>query len=262
MCRMMAVRAEDPAVRQEVLRRFRGQASRGFTGPDDHREHRDGWGIVASVGGRLAYLGRSPADATHDPEYDAAVARAVRVDPGTFLLAHVRNASRGERAVRNCHPFVRDGWAFAHNGTVHALEAPPGTTPEGETDSERLFLHLLQALRSGRDVASSVAEVLEQVESRHEHSSLTFLLTNGSELHVLRRVGGDVRGCGTRACAVEHYTIGWSKYGQADIVLQEPQVLPGLEAWREIADGELLAFPARGPPIRRRVLASLPAAAD
>lgn len=75
---------------------------------------------------------------------------------GAHVIGHVRRATRGEVALRNCQPFVRElggVWhSFAHNGDLPGIEAdrrfrPDAFRPVGESDSERAFCALLARLR-------------------------------------------------------------------------------------------------------------------
>ncbi len=60
-----------------------------------------------------------------------------------WTIAHVRQATHGEVAIENTHPFVKGEWAFAHNGVFSSSEsmrvALLGLVKfEGGTDSEVL----------------------------------------------------------------------------------------------------------------------------
>lgn len=175
---MVAVGARDPAVRTEVLTRFRAQADRGFTGPEDHRSH-------------------------------------------------------------------RDGWAFAHYPTIHGVHAPDGFTPRGETDSERYFLQVLDEYHRMDDMEAAIRNAAPRVAALR-NSSTTFLLTDGARLFAFRGVGTEVGSCGTRSCQLEHYTMGLARWNGADVLLQEPQLLPGLTHWRELPVGSMLALGGLG----------------
>ena len=65
-----------------------------------------------------------------------------------WTLAHLRAASHGEVAKRNCHPFLIDDWAVIHNGIwseyniAKLIFEKQGIQFEGETDSE-VAAHLL-----------------------------------------------------------------------------------------------------------------------
>ncbi len=253
MCRMLALRADDPLVRKEILHAFRSQAHHSQTGPPDDRRHGDGWGIAGILGGRMGHLARSPGDAAQDPNYPPTVERSVVLQAGTVVLAHVRNASKGSKAIENTHPFVKDGWAFCHNGTVHGLNPPWNVPTEGETDSERVFLHLLTERKRGASFDDAIRNVAGRV-STLRHTSLTFLLTDGQELFAYRHVGNEPGSCGTQKCATEYYTLGYGTYKGALVVSQEREYLQGLDGWKEVPDGSLLHVAPGGTP-RVRALA-------
>lgn len=130
----------------DIVFSFSGLALRGgLKGP-----HADGWGL-ALYEGRAARVFLEPRAAAHSP-----LARYVRDNPIKTLLAiaHVRRKTRGEVALRNTHPFVRELWGrhfvFAHNGTVRGVRnLPTGRfKPLGETDSEHAFCALLHKLQT------------------------------------------------------------------------------------------------------------------
>lgn len=246
MCRMLAIRARETRTIPAVLERFRTLAAHGATGPASLRSHRDGWGIVGQVGGELRHLGRAPSDGSTDPAFARAAAAASKVDPGTFLIAHLRNASVGKDTEANTHPFVREGWAFCHNGTIRALSGPPRMPPEGNTDSERYFLHLLAAHNRTGSMEAAIREVVPRLAEAHRYSSLTFLLTNGTELYASRLVGPEPGACGTLTCALEHYALARAHYQDSQLVVQEPGFLPGLTAWDPLPNGSLWIQDGKG----------------
>lgn len=70
-----------------------------------------------------------------------------------ILLAHIRYATIGNVGYKNCHPFTgRDNtgcrWTLVHNGTIFDY-APLNRyvqKQKGDTDSERIFLYLMDRL--------------------------------------------------------------------------------------------------------------------
>jgi predicted glutamine amidotransferase len=119
----------------------------GLAGP-----HKDGWGI-AYYAERDVRLFKET-----DPAADSVCVRFIREHPFTssLVLSHIRKATQGAPALRNCQPFVRElGGAmhvFAHNGhlgqkRLRARLALGAYRPVGETDSEHAFCALLERLR-------------------------------------------------------------------------------------------------------------------
>jgi predicted glutamine amidotransferase len=111
-------------------------------------QHEDGWGSAWSEAGHLRAR-RSADSFLRDPltmEID---------DLRTHLLVlHARRATSPDSVgLSNTHPFMAElggtAWAFCHNGMINdlsPLRAAPGLSPEGTTDSEKLFHHIMAAL--------------------------------------------------------------------------------------------------------------------
>jgi predicted glutamine amidotransferase len=129
------------------------------------------------------------------------------------VIAHVREATVGDRRADNTQPFRMRQWLFAHVGEVagyaalreRMLEALPDflrRNIRGQTDSELLFHVVLSFLHdSGNldtvDVSDAAVvgalRAAVQLVDRYTHEvgatpgSLTLALTNGRQLFVLRR---------------------------------------------------------------------------
>jgi len=75
--------------------------------------------------------------------------------PQTTMLAHIRFATIGRIRYDNCHPFTgtdRFGreWTLIHNGTIYSGKVMMQNLnrQKGDTDSERLFLAMLDRINS------------------------------------------------------------------------------------------------------------------
>lgn len=145
MCELFAMSAREPSTVSLSLEVFSQHG--GLSGP-----HKDGWGIVWYDAGDI-HLVKETLPAAGSP-----CERFIQGNPfaSTLVISHVRKATRGEVALRNCQPFGRElagAWhTFAHNGDLPGIEgfvsAPAGLyRPVGETDSEQAFCALLERLR-------------------------------------------------------------------------------------------------------------------
>lgn len=112
-------------------------------------EHPNGWGLGLLHGGEAA-IEKEPAQAS-----ESRYLRERLRDPIQFpvVLAHIRYATIGHTEWRNCHPFTKHDisgrrWTMIHNGTI--FEYTPMDqfikVQNGETDSERLLLHLVDQI--------------------------------------------------------------------------------------------------------------------
>jgi predicted glutamine amidotransferase len=148
MCQLLGMSCNTPT---DFCFSFTGFAERA--GRTD--VHKDGWGIAFYEGkGLRCFLDVLPA-------CDSPVAALVKAYPIKTLamVAHIRYATQGPRALENVHPFTRElwgrYWTFAHNGdlppaaldTIRAAAKVP-YRPVGDTDSEACFCFLLNRLEA------------------------------------------------------------------------------------------------------------------
>ncbi len=129
------------------------------------------------------------------------------------VIAHVREATVGDRRADNTQPFRMRQWLFAHVGEVAGYSAMREQLVEslpdflrrnirGQTDSELLFHVMLSFLHdsghldsmdiSDAAVAAALRSTVTLVDRSAREvgagpSSLTLALTNGRQLYALRR---------------------------------------------------------------------------
>lgn len=154
MCELFGLSASEPVKIRYNLDSFAAEGG-------ERNQNLDGWGIVFTEG-RDAHYFREAAPASDSP-----LDRFVRshAGPHANVMAHVRRASQGKRALENTHPFrrVRCGRLshFAHNGRLDGIEQFSGAetlTPQrvGDTDSELAFLLLLERMEQDAPDASDI----------------------------------------------------------------------------------------------------------
>ncbi len=189
----------------------------------------DGWGLAWRAAGKLR-LEKAPDSGCGSVHFNDLI-------DGLFsdlIIAHVRKARFPPvNTLANTHPFLRDccgrRWAFAHNGLVPdvvALEAENAgrvCAPEGETDSEFAFCHLLshasrhfgQQTKAGWPVRLGLA-----AEAIAGHGKFNFLLSDG--VHLI---------------AYGHDRLHYRESADAVLVATEP--LGDRAGWTAFAPGEL-----------------------
>ena len=144
MCELFAFSGEHPALLRYSLAEF---ARHGGDG-----RNADGWGIAHYLDRDVRLVKEASA------ARDSACLAFIQDHPlrSDLVLSHIRHATQGEHAIRNCQPFVRElGGAmhvFAHNGDLDRaglakVAALGACRPVGETDSELAFCGLLERLR-------------------------------------------------------------------------------------------------------------------
>ena len=155
MCELMGMSANVPT---DICFSFTGFISRGGQrGP-----HKDGWGITFYEGKGCRTF-KDP-----QPSFNSPIARLVQEYPikSCSVVAHIRQANRGEVALENTHPFMREQWGrywiFAHNGDLENFSPvlDGSCLPVGNTDSERAFCWILQTLRQRFGNTAPAAEAL------------------------------------------------------------------------------------------------------
>ncbi len=256
MCELFAMSARQPATVSLSLEEFSRHG--GLTGP-----HKDGWGI--------GWYDQSDIRLVKEihPAASSACVRFLQTSPfsSALVISHIRKATLGPVASRNCQPFVRElggVWhCFAHNGDLTDIASDgrfraEGFRPVGETDSEQAFCALMDALRplwsSG---ATPPLDRRKAVVSRfgaalRELGPANFLYCDGEALfaHADRRhqSDGSIRPPGmwrlARRCAAggELAADGLriaSDGGEQEVLLVASVPLTA-ENWMPLGEGELL----------------------
>jgi glutamine amidotransferase len=194
--------------------------------------HDAGWGIAGYLGTWTVHFGRSEKGAAADRQnFMSACNKAITAN-SKIIMAHLRQASDGDRLLENLHPFIHNDWIFCHNGTIQDPERllVPGCEYAGSSDSERFFRFLIHRLerRSVKDYPELLRAAIEDVKERCAYTSLTFLLSNGNYL------------VGYRDCAKndDRYTLYYSPGDNMAFMFCSEEI-PGFE-WTAMQNGELL----------------------
>jgi glutamine amidotransferase len=266
MCELFAMSSRFPATVRYSLEEFSRHG--GLAGP-----HKDGWGIAYYDDGDVRLIKEA------GPASDSACVRFVQDHPfsSPLVLSHIRRATQGGQASRNCQPFVRElGGAmhtFAHNGDLERrglhTRLPLGAhRPVGETDSEYAFCALLERLRELWLAAEGVPPFADRLAIVSGFASAirglgpaNFIYIDGDALfahgHKRMHEGAGIRWPGlhvlSRRCARSDARLdtgGLSIVSGADdqqVVLLASVPLTSEPGWRALGEGELLA--ARGGAI-------------
>lgn len=224
------------------------------------REHPDGWGIATFERTRATWqVHKGTERAFEDTRFHEIAARSA----GHLLIAHIRQKTVGSTRLENTHPFERDGWLFAHNGTVKAIDVVRSRASkarlaeiQGDTDSELLFAHLLARLDeagltkltddASRAAATAIVESAARKLREENVGAFNFLLSDGNTtfahrfgrtLFMLQRAPSDrVR---ELRDVTESTTLvtKWTQRRHAVLIASERLTD---EEWRELPEGTLL----------------------
>ena len=160
------------------------------------RIHGDGWGAawLPERGEERIGVCRSTASAADDPGF-AAVARSLR---SRAAFVHLRWATEGIAVTAaNTHPFVADGWAFAHNGFVRSSEAllpllshRHRTALRGSTDSERYFRLVLHHAERAGDIVGGLQRAAAVIRDSSAPVSINAMLLAPGRLLAVQGLAG------------------------------------------------------------------------
>ena len=182
MCRLLGYVADRPTSVAEILG---DEALADFTALT--AVHGDGWGMAwHAPGEHETHWASSAESALEDPRY----AELVRQPLGRAGLVHLRWASPGLAITpENTHPFVDDGYAFAHNGHISPVDRLEGLLTDasrarlaGTTDSERYFRFLMQRIAETGDELAGVTDALGILMGEFPESSLNALMLTPEHL--------------------------------------------------------------------------------
>ncbi len=162
-------------------------------------EHPDGWGVAYYVE-EAPHIIKSENKAIEDKIFQ----KVSGVVTSHTVLAHVRNATLGNKSILNTHPFQYGPWVFAHNGNIKNFKENRTkllrlVSPQfirfilGETDSEILFFIVLsEVMKSGlnkKSISMAINKIIEVVgaietntNADNSHTFLSFILTNGKSM--------------------------------------------------------------------------------
>jgi glutamine amidotransferase len=266
MCELLAMSARFPTTIHLSLDELARHG--GGTGP-----HRDGWGIGFVQDGD-ALVVREPDAASRSTWVPFLKQNDLR---SGIVLAHIRRATQGRRALRNTQPFARElggrTHLFVHNGMLPGIEGDRRFGSHrfhhiGDTDSEQAFCALLERLaRRWEDGVPSIEERLaEIVPFAAELRTLgpaNFLYTDGDAVfahaHQRRHDDGVIRAPGLhvlcRSCTAGADGVPLAGLDIAHDERQEVALLASVplsaERWEPLAEGEIVVL-REGRVILRR----------
>ncbi len=130
-------------------------------------EHPHGWGLAILDQDKYSIL-KEPVKAR-----SSIMLGNILLNPivSKTALAHIRFGTIGVRDFYNCHPFVKKDnsgrrWTLIHNGTV--FDCPDlckySTMEEGETDSERILLAIVDLINSFESFKGEPLSLKERFE--------------------------------------------------------------------------------------------------
>ena len=154
----------------------------------------DGWGLFCKTGSSLLFE-KENIRADRSNHLRSLLSGSITAEAA---IAHIRLATIGYDEMENTHPFrgydiSEREWIFAHNGTIFESDVLNKYTYEqdGETDSERIFLYILDSMneamrrKSGPLDADERFDILQQITAGlAPKNKLNLLIYDGEMLYV------------------------------------------------------------------------------
>ena len=241
MCELFAMSSRHPTDVRASLDAFARHG--GLGGP-----HKDGWG--------LAYYADEDVRLVKDAEAasHSECLRFIHDHPfvSGVVISHIRKATQGQLAMKNCQPFARElggrMHVFAHNGDLDMArlrERMPLRRfhPVGDTDSEYAFCALLDRVPVHAPLHERLGAVARFAAALRALGPANFLYTDGDGLfiHGDRRISGPGLHVLQRRCAPNQR-----------LVLAASVPLTAEPAWQPLSGGGLVV--ARGGDIVARIV--------
>ncbi|MBQ8959772.1 MAG: class II glutamine amidotransferase [Ruminococcus sp.] len=183
MCELFGATFSEEVDIREYLRKFYKHSVR----------HPHGWGLMRRSSEGLTEIIREPVRATGSRSNSRVVEETV---PQSAALAHIRLATVGAVKLANCHPFTGFDafgrrWTMIHNGTIYSGRQLMNylNTQSGDTDSERVFMYLMDKIRDAQRSGSLSPEqrfgIIEDLtEELSPRNKLNLIIYDGELMYV------------------------------------------------------------------------------
>ena len=220
MCELLGFSASQPTEINALVSEF---FSHGKDNPH-------GWGLMDCGG---IYKSCERADMS-----EMLLQKISKLQPQKNLLGHIRFATVGSIKYENCHPFSAQditgrSWTLIHNGTIYSASKliPFVHHQSGDTDSERLFLYLIQRVNeaqkqsplSERQRCELIDELVRDLSPRNK---LNLMIFDGELLYIHKNM---------------KHTMKYRRYGSGYVFATT--ALDDSE-WEDVPTAQLLVFKA------------------
>ncbi len=224
MCRMLIAvgKVRIDRVIDDFLQMAGDKNERHENNENEFFPHGDGWGFVYLDEGQLKI------DRAVTPCYEDERFLRYKTTQSPFYIMHARKTSQGNITPENVHAFHHSGYVFCHNGTVkEKLSYDAKFLPQGETDSERLFYHLLS---NGKGKPIDEYTIRETYAKIRNYSGLNTIISDGEMSYIVNWYSKNPL----------YYTMKVLRTDEFTIISSE--ILPHLEdkSWRKLENREIL----------------------
>lgn len=184
MCELFGLCSNSPIDVREYLNTFFSHSVR----------HPHGWGLMRENEHKIEII-KEPVCASGSRIINDIVQKT---EPQTNILAHIRLATVGAIKYENCHPYtgfdaLGRRWTLIHNGTIYSgVELSKYLSQQsGDTDSERVFLYLLDEVNKAIILNNEPLSVSQRCDIVNKlaitlspRNKLNFMIYDGELLYV------------------------------------------------------------------------------
>ncbi len=239
MCRLLAIiEPRNPELVKTTLAQFGELAHSGVVPAGASAGHTDGWGFAVYNPDSSLLVKKDPSSAFENPAYRAFCDVIGLVNP-VLVLGHLRKASRGSVALENTHPYSFGQYSFCHNGTIMDYESLALTEPyslyqKGQSDSERVFLWLLEIIEQRKDFLKGFFEGIKHIRQMR-YTAANILMSDGNFLIALREVNEQNEDVKNKNLCDAYYTLfqGKNTTGETVLISSQSLAVPDI-TWEEI----------------------------
>jgi len=243
MCRLLGI-VSNVKTEPEVFESFREQCVTGCV-KASHREpgHMDGWGLGFLKDGRMEVV-KSGKDARTDKLYEESY---TLIASSPIIIGHIRKATdpMTKGVAEFAHPFAKEGWVFAHNGSVSFDQQMKSRYPN-LIDSQIVLEMILSKIRGSQKIYDEMVELITGIVEKEKLSALNFLLTNGRVFICYKFLDeSDPENPG-------YYTL-YKKMEKERILIASEPLAGDRSSWQPLESGELMVIEP-GLKVRSRIL--------
>jgi len=253
MCRILSIsgKIEYPEI-STALKEFRRLAEYGKVPKYSKKGHKDRWGIVAYAKRWPFLFIKSARDAFLDPKYIEATKSLEKKKIG-IMICHLRKAFVGRKNIQNSQPFVWKNFSFCHNGTVLEGKKIPLNAKfrgilKGTTDSEKLFVYILQYLQDIKNadpaaIKNAIEKAVQHIQKNFDFTAMNIVFSDGKYSWALREVNEKNENV-KKEKLMRYYSLFIGHGKMCNIVSSEKLSLENIK-WKALKNHELLQISGR-----------------
>lgn len=185
MCELLGFSSDTSVDVRTYLRSFYRHSS----------QHPHGWGLMRELNEQTEII-KEPVCAAESRIISSVIDKT---PPQKNAMAHIRLATVGAVNIENCHPFSGTDtsgrcWTMMHNGTIYSSKKLTKylNIQSGDTDSERVFLYLLDEVNGALELnggkpltAKQRCEIVDKiVVSLSPRNKLNLIIFDGELMFV------------------------------------------------------------------------------